>query len=601
MTLRTHSISKSLASLLIVAVVCTSVFAFYPINKAQAQAGTADVLGACGVNAALSAASAAAGELLNKVSLSVPTVNRPQQLTTITYGVQQCLMAIMNLTIKVALARLKKRLLDRMADQTIAWISGEGGKPKFVTNFNDEFKGTLDAALGDVLIASGAGKLCSDRLSLQLQTSLRKQKKFSEQITCTLSGAAKNVTAFEKSFKSGGWIGYGELMEPSNNRWGLELLAQNALNTKQEDQIQAKKQELASNQGYQATKYCNVWTLQGVYKTEDSMKFKEIARVPAEKLQGGLRAPDAPPDANALLQMSSGQLASFKDLLPDDFPQSYTALSYACKAEDQKTSTPGMVIANAANNAMTIDWNSIASADDLTPYISSIFDAAVNRLKKEGVKGLQRASNDIFSNKTPQTISAAADAAFLKGNADVIKGVQDGVNGSSNDVKSAFTAVKLEASSTRALLAGAKTQNTKALTELSALIVCQKTVVSTADPLTHFEGCPNASAKLATLTQAATQLAALSSSMSDVTALIAQTETQINAGSANLATVATLSSLVADLKGRVASIASETQKIIDATTPDANLITAEGLRCHLAQSTPRYSAPNQSAYSCPIW
>ena len=569
----TRHIHSLIASSLFVAVLTTSIFVYYPVRQANAQAGSSEVLGACGVNAALDALTAVAGEALNFLSTSVPTTNRPQQLTTIKYGVQQCIMAILNLTIKVLLAKLKKRLLDRLTDDTVSWISGEGGKPKFITNFGDVLQESADAAVGDTLRASGMGKLCSDRLSLQVQISLRKQKKFSEGITCTLTGAAKNVSAFADNFKNGSWIGYGQLLEPSNNRWGLQLLAMDALDTKKSQLSEATKLKNQASAGFTPTEFCKAWTLTGVHKTDGIGEVTEVARVPGDVFKGGLRAPENPP---APTDLPSG------GYYPSDFPQNFTNLAYLCIQKDRVVSTPATTLSSATDKAVTSDWNTIANMDDLTPYMSAIFDAAVNRLKKEGVKGMLKASKDIFSDSSKNGYANTGGGSAT--------------DQSVADLKVAYAATIFEASSTSALLATASNQVNTAISQLSALGTCQTSVLIAANPMGSVTDCPATGTKLATVTQSYTSLNTYTSNLADTKNSLAQIKSQVTSATSttSIATLATLSSLIADVRGKIASISVGIQKIIDTTAPDATLISNELTICFNAAKT-------NSSYSCPYW
>ncbi len=567
-----HRIHAIVSSALVVAVLSTSAFFALPAPKAEAQAGTAEVAGACGLNAALDALMSVAGDALGAISLSVPTSDRSEQLQTTKYGVQQCLMAVLNLTIKVALAKMKKRLLDRLTDDTVAWISGEGGKPRFITNFSGVLNDTADAALGDTLRAAGMGKLCSQRLSIQVQMSLRKQKKFSEGVTCTLSGAAKNVAAFSDNFKTGSWIGFGQLLEPSNNRWGLELLAKDQLEAKADKLAEAAKLQTGASKGYQPTQYCAIWTLYGVHKFDEYSQVTNIADFPAEAF-GDLRAPDDPPDPRA---------RPTSDAYPADFPQNYGNLKYECSPDNVIVSTPSDIIANANSKAVTNDWDAIANMDDLTPYISAIFDAAVNRLKKEGVKGMQRASAEIFSSNKQNGYASPAtqsDPTF-------------------NELKNLYSILVREASSTRALLAQATDQNTAATAQLHALIGCQTAVISLTMPFTATSpaSCSGSATKLAALTQSTTQLTSLSSNLTTITNQFVKIGPQLSTSTTSLVALGSLTSLVLSLRGGVETVRSETQKIIDLTTPDAALIAPEVSTCFAAAS----STP-PGTYSCPAW
>lgn len=403
------TITSLCLSFLLVAFTSTSVFFYYSIPRADAAESAQSCTGGALAGYAVSTAIGFVSGLFGK---EVPSKDADAKSAITIADIKRCVADLATIAAKVALAKLKKRLMDKITDDTIKWINGETGSPQFITNFGDVLKQSSDEALGETLQASGMGKLCSERLNLQVQLSLRKPPTFSKQATCTLTGAAKNVAAFTDNFKTGGWLGYGQLLEPSNNRWGLELLAQNELDAKNSKLSEAAKIKTTSNQGYAPTVYCKAWTLQGVKQGDSASTYTDIATINYEAFPGAKElAPDA--DTRPLLesQITKDQLSNANNI--------FTNLKYRCKPEDKEGSTPGGVLAAVTAKAFTSDADVIANSDDLDQYVGAIFDAAINRLAKEGVKGITKSKGGLASRSsaklTTPELATGADAAYTDG------------------------------------------------------------------------------------------------------------------------------------------------------------------------------------------
>ena len=125
---------------------------------------------------------------------------------------------------RVLLAKLKKRLLDKLVDQLVMWIQNPND-PRLVGDFNQLLEDAAQAAVGDTIREIGLGRLCSGPLRARLELGLRPTQRFSEAVSCTLDQVIGNVSAFRDNFTNGSWIGYQTLLEPQNNIFGLRLLA----------------------------------------------------------------------------------------------------------------------------------------------------------------------------------------------------------------------------------------------------------------------------------------------------------------------------------------------------------------------------------------
>ena len=150
------------------------------------------------------------------------------------------------------LAELKKRVLDLMVDQIVAWIQG-GGDPKFITDWRGFLEDIGQAVVGDMAQFLGLGFLCSP-FNLQVQLTMFAPPKFSTQVTCTLDQIVGNIENFFDDFRNGSWIAYQEMWRPQNNFYGATLLAWNAKEQEIAARTEAARNEAIAGQGFLSTK-----------------------------------------------------------------------------------------------------------------------------------------------------------------------------------------------------------------------------------------------------------------------------------------------------------------------------------------------------------
>ncbi|MEX0690018.1 MAG: hypothetical protein WD095_01095 [Candidatus Paceibacterota bacterium] len=273
---------------------------------------------------------------------------------------------VKDVAIDIALTRLKKRLLDRITDDTIKWIQGEGS-PRFVTDPAGLIKDAGDAAIGDTIQAIGAGDLCypsgRSRLIMQVETPV-----FSERISCTLTGVLGNlntsISDFRNDFRSGGWLAWQETMKLQNNRWGVEALTQNELQKKTNERTTITAQEVASGNSFLDQKRCLEWTKvqgeeQGVFLSGEDYY---------------LRAP-----GNDDQDIKEGVI--YVGLTDQPVGSEW-------KCTDTETITPGSVIGNQLADTVSSEIGFINNANSLGQFASAIIDAAITRLTKDATAGL---------------------------------------------------------------------------------------------------------------------------------------------------------------------------------------------------------------------
>jgi len=377
---------KYIALLLIVSFVSISTFAYFPQNSFAESSNSAitecssALIGAIGLDDLVDEGLDIVSNFTKKIfgigksesAVKDKTVRAEAKKARIT----DCIKNISDQLFRVALAKFKKQLLDRITDDTIAWISGDN--PKYFTDFGKLFSDSADAALGDTLSDVVGSNICAP-LRFNLNLKLNAIPKFTQQTSCTLSSVVNNIENFQKDFKAGGWIGYEESLKPQNNPFGAQFLVQQELQKKEQANAEKQQSELTTSVGgTKPVKQCIVWEAR--LNNKNGIRIPEILP-PLTSEQNDLTDPNIPP--------ASQPLSGFN--LSPSLQKKYSAKSgdivvWACQNGGEIT-FPTVLVSAAVTKATTQDTDYLINTGDLTPYIAAIFDSAVNRLIKAGVKG----------------------------------------------------------------------------------------------------------------------------------------------------------------------------------------------------------------------
>jgi len=314
-----------------------------------------------------------------------------------TLDISSCVSSLLETGARYAFAKFKKRLLDRLTDDTIAWINGEtDGRPKFFNKpFSQILLETADQAAGDALMDLGLGEVCSPfRARINLELSYR-QRPVQDAVRCTISQVIDNFEEFGKDFSKGNWLAYSESLKPQNNPWGATLIAKDAAQRAYQKQASEKQLEILTGRGYTTEKKCTAWSLYvrfgaGEWKVVPNI-IKDVSNHPY-------------PDEKIDVQETEKVRAR------SEFPGK-TINEFAWRCTQQTTTIPGDLIATANSTAFTKDYDFVVNSDDLTPYLEAIFDAAMNRLIKKGADGLMAKTfgkdslrSDNTENRTPTAL-----------------------------------------------------------------------------------------------------------------------------------------------------------------------------------------------------
>lgn len=324
-----------------------------------------------------------------------PVTDKTAQTIATKADLKNCIRYVTDTIFKAALANFKKRLLDKLTDDVVQWIKN-GQEPRFVSDFGGFLGETTNEVLGQTAEEVGLGQLCSGSLTARLQLQLQSPPPFTEAVNCTLNDIVRNVGNFDRDFRSGGWIGYNEVIKPQNNRWGQELMALDQISNEQTKKNESKRNEVVSSGGYTSEKRCVTWAR--VVSNISTFTRSIYKLSPGITGWGDIYYNPKTPPPNNLRPVGTMGITRWN-------------------CDKFEVTIPGRTVGDLAAPALqNNDALAITNSDDLSPYISAIFDAAINRLFKEGVNGLRgltgpNSNNNIYSEsgtKRPPTTWASS-------------------------------------------------------------------------------------------------------------------------------------------------------------------------------------------------
>src|SRR3989344_6924160 len=255
---------------------------------------------------------------------------------------------------KSAFALFKKRVLDRMVDDLVQWITyGDDKKPKWAEgDFEELTQNAAQAAIGDLVLKTSLAQICSP-FKAKLLLTLTPPGPVSDQVKCTLDQITGNINSFLADFKNGGWLAYNELWQPRNNYYATVLMTLDSAGLAGARAAAAQQSEVIAGQGFLATTRCDYY-----------------------------------PDPDGIYKDKFGHALTDQDLTAMNNGEWVNTYSRKC----YKT-TPGSTIAGLALKANTtyIDW--LINAEDIDAYVTAVADALINRVIKDGVNGLKGLSN----------------------------------------------------------------------------------------------------------------------------------------------------------------------------------------------------------------
>lgn len=245
---------------------------------------------------------------------------------------------------------LRKNTLNMLVNNIVQWIQG-GGKPKFVTDWNQFLRDTVNEAGGKFILSSpDLAFLCSS-FGTELRIALGAVPPFKEQVTCTLDQVAANINDFYNDMrKGGGWDGWLKVSQGSNNVFGAYFDVQGEKMAREATAREAATNEAVAGSGFLGDKVCAGWE--------------------CDENEKGLDADDC-----------VGNLG--EDPSRGKIDECYK--SAGCECKRWETRTPGKILADTTSKALNVDIDGLINAKEFDEYTSAIFDAVINRATREGL------------------------------------------------------------------------------------------------------------------------------------------------------------------------------------------------------------------------
>ncbi len=395
---------NSLVSLLIIAVTVGGIL--IP-EKAQSQSYD-DLVKECGVDTAAGVLAELGSSALNAaksaigLSPKVPVLDTDNVTQHWVDRALACAKALLSVSWRMALAHLRKQILDRIVDDIVHWIeTGDWrGKPLFDGYFPDIGKDALDAAIGQTLQDLGLGALCEPMPALIKFNYFipRRPPTFTQRVSCTLSDIVENIEAFKNDFTEGGWIAFNESLAPQNNFIGLEILLMDQVAIEASARRREREVEIISGGGYLGLRECAEWSRKVAPfvggELDISVMHLEVLRMGDN--EGSLIQSSRGDIRNDRVQWSNNYLTEKPP--SDNEPDGY-GIKEEWKCSREQVSLPSGTVQTMADAAVTADFDFLINTDDLHRYASAIFDALGRRIIREGVGWMQRGT-EVLGSKT---------------------------------------------------------------------------------------------------------------------------------------------------------------------------------------------------------
>lgn len=257
--------------------------------------------------------------------------------------------------------------IDSIVKSTVNWInSGFQGSPAFVTDLNQNLQGVGDAVarrffdeLSDQTIAITPFQdkvLDAVRLGYYLSTS---PESFYTKNPYTLNQVSANDKAFlQGDFSQGGWNAwFSTVMNPQNNMYGSQMLAEQALSNTVRNATSNRVQELSWNKGFLS------WR-------GECKQYKPNATQQETLTSLGSATTDA--EGNIQVTTNTQQVTSLKN---ED-----NCVNYAIE-------TPGSVIMESLNKTTFAGIDRLVSADQFNEIIGALLNQLVKKVLGGGEGG----------------------------------------------------------------------------------------------------------------------------------------------------------------------------------------------------------------------
>ncbi len=309
-----------------------------------------------------------------------------------------------------------QQLVKQITAQTVNWInSGFKGNPAFVTDPNQFFLDAADKTASLALSDTKLNKLCSP-FRAKVRLALVKNYLSNDQdYSCNLDNLKNNYDAFTQDFNNGGWDGWYEISQNSNNNpIGSYLRAQSGLYTRIGTENDKYSKQLEQGKGFLSVERCKP----GSVLSAEQAAFLNDPSLPNPDFVGPEPEPQAPQtDFDRCIAREEGDGSECSGLAGDpssnDLPSNPIGRSFLnlpgsqqyragdCKNNNTETVTPGSVVADQLNNALPSGLQGLVNAHEITDLISALLGQVLNKAMTS-LRGLSQRSGtngDSFANR----------------------------------------------------------------------------------------------------------------------------------------------------------------------------------------------------------
>lgn len=279
---------------------------------------------------------------------------------------------------------IANRVIERMAASTVKWInSGFQGSPAYVTDPDSYFTNIADKVAGEYIYSNpNLNFLCGD-MSAKIKLALtRNYTSYNDDYRwrCSLTDVISNVDNFMGDFSQGGWDGFFELTQKTqNNPLGAYLQAENEMYLQIATRQGVTQTELAEGSGFLTYKKCKA----GTEKTVDTNGLGSCDQAYNSCISSATTEEE---------QSRCSATASSCNRVQDSIAVG------DCADSDKETLTPGSVIGDKLNEALGSGTKKLEVADEINEIVSSLLNQLVTQVVGGGTGGLRGLSEPSTTN-----------------------------------------------------------------------------------------------------------------------------------------------------------------------------------------------------------
>jgi hypothetical protein len=374
------------------------------------------------------------------IGSTVPVKDDATQMQTKAFQFDSCMQAVLEGAAKIAMAKLKKKLMDDIVMQTTQWIQDDK-EPKFITNYNDFLNESKDVAVENVMreidLSDNPDKQFLDNLKEGLKRKVNKQDQVPLNKKVSNIATAGEVQGLKDDFIAGG--GIAKLQELMTDQYPEYVLNDVIEVTAEQIDNEQTKQDKNTDGLARAALECQTWVL--VNKTTNQKLYASG--------QGSFAL-----NASGQRQIAATNPRALNNppAAPNPTTQEYICLNDPTQTGVTLKTDPTLIKDVAKSTFVDQGFNSIISSDDLSTYIGQITDSVFFRFQKEGLRMFDTTKGSIQKGLWPDngnylsqgTYSAQNEVESIQNN----QVIQEEINGQiSTDLKQRTEKILGDASS----------------------------------------------------------------------------------------------------------------------------------------------------------